>query len=93
MSERIVEIVPEAGLHARPASKFVETAGEYDASVEIARADSDDLVPAGSMIAVTSIGARCGEKVRLVAEGDDAEAALDALEQVLTTPEDELDDA
>ncbi|SFL56698.1 phosphocarrier protein [Halogranum rubrum] len=93
MSERIVEIVPEAGLHARPASKFVETAGEYDATVEIARADSDDLVPAGSMIAVTSIGARSGEKVRLVAEGDDAEAALDALEQVLSTPEDELEEA
>ncbi|EJN57086.1 phosphocarrier protein HPr [Halogranum rubrum] len=93
MSERVVEIVPEAGLHARPASKFVETAGEYDATVEIGRADSDDLVPAGSMIAVTSIGARSGEKVRLVAEGDDAEAVLDALEQVLSTPEDELEEA
>ena len=92
MSERVVEIVPEAGLHARPASKFVETVNEYDATVEISRVDSDDLVPAGSMIAITSIGARCGERVRLVADGDDAEAALDALERVLTTPEDELAD-
>ncbi|SEO91322.1 phosphocarrier protein [Halogranum amylolyticum] len=90
MSERVVEVVPEAGLHARPASKFVETVNEYDATVEIARAGDDDLVPAGSMIAITSIGAKCGDEVRLVAEGEDAEAALDALEGVLTTPEEEL---
>ena len=92
MTERIVEIVPEAGLHARPASKFVETVNEYDATVKIGDADADDLVPAGSMISVTSLGAKRGEKVRLVAEGDDAEAALDALERVLSTPEDELAD-
>lgn len=84
--------MPEAGLHARPASKFVETANEYDASVEIGRADSDDLAPAESMLSVTSLGAAQGESVRLVAEGDDAEAALDALERVLTTSEDELAD-
>lgn len=95
MSERIVEIVPEAGLHARPASKFVETVNEYDSTVKIgdADADSDDLVPAGSMISVTSLGTKQGERVRIVAEGDDAEAALDALERVLSTPEDELSDS
>ena len=92
MSERIVEIVPEAGLHARPASKFVETVNEYDSTVKIGDADSGDLVPAGSMISVTSLGTKQGEKVRIVAEGDDAEAALDALERVLSTPEDELAD-
>jgi phosphocarrier protein len=89
MSERIVEIVPEAGLHARPASKFVETSNEYGATVKIGHVDSNDLVPAGSMIAITSLGAKCGDKVRLVAEGDNADDALDALEQVLTTPEGE----
>ncbi len=93
MSERTVEVIPEAGLHARPASKFVETANEFDADVTFGLADADDLVPAGSMISVTSLGAKQGDRVRLVAEGDDAEAALDALERVLTTPEDELADA
>ncbi|WP_266082197.1 HPr family phosphocarrier protein [Haladaptatus caseinilyticus] len=93
MTERIVEIVPDAGLHARPASKFVETVNEHDATVKLGRADSDDLVPAGSMISITSLGAKCGEEVRLVAEGDDAESTLDALEQVLTTPEGERNDS
>ncbi|KTG30969.1 phosphocarrier protein HPr [Haloferax profundi] len=85
--ERIVTVVPEDGLHARPASKFVETANEYDADVQLGRADSDDLAPAASMLAVTGLGVSAGEDVRLVAEGDDAEAVLDALEDILSTPE------
>lgn len=86
--EREVEIVPEAGLHARPASQFVQTANQHDATVEIGVADGEKLVPANSMLAVTGLGAKHGDTVRLVAEGDDAEAALDALEAVLSTPED-----
>lgn len=86
MSERVVTIVPEAGLHARPATTFVETAREYDADVTVGRLDGE-AVSAGSMLGVTGLGAECGEEVRLTAEGSDAEAALDALEEVLTTPE------
>ncbi|AKU07554.1 MULTISPECIES: phosphocarrier protein HPr [Haloferax] len=85
--ERTVTVVPEDGLHARPASQFVETANSFDADVQLGRADEDDLVPAASMLAVTGLGVGHGESVRLVAEGDDAEAALDALEDILSTPE------
>jgi len=93
MSERVVSVVPEAGLHARPAAKFVETVNEYEADVRIARADSDDdLVAAASMIAVTSLGVASGDDLRIVAEGEDADEALDALEGVLTASEDELPD-
>lgn len=88
--ERIVTVVPEAGLHARPAAKFVETAGEYDAEVTIAPVDGDQApVKASSMLAVTGMNVPSGTEVRLVAEGDDAEAALDALEEILSTPEDD----
>jgi len=88
--ERTVEIVPEAGLHARPASKFVQTVNEYVAEITVgpADADEDEMVPANSMLAVTGLGVKHGESVRLVAAGDDAEAALDALETVLGTTED-----
>jgi len=85
--ERDVDIVPEAGLHARPASRFVQTVTEYDATVEVGLADGDEFVPANSMLAVTGLGAKHGDTVRLVAEGEDAEAALDALATVLSTPE------
>ena len=86
MSERIVTVVPEAGLHARPASKFVETANGYDCDLEVG-ANEGNLVDARSMLAVTSLGVGHDEQVRLVADGDDADEALDALEDVLSTPE------
>lgn len=90
MRERVVTVATEAGLHARPADVFVETAKRFDATVQVSRADSNDVVAADSMIAVNSLNVRNGEDVRLVAEGEDAEAALDALEDVLTTPETDL---
>ena len=85
--ERTVTVVPEAGLHARPASRFVTTATEFEADVTVGLADGDP-VNARSMLSVTTLNARKGDDVHLVAEGEDAEAALDALEDVLTTPED-----
>jgi phosphocarrier protein HPr len=88
--ERTVAVVPEAGLHARPASEFVRTAGQFEAEVLVGRAedDGDSLVSADSMLAVTGLNIDHGESVRIVAEGPDAAAAVDALEAVLTTPSD-----
>lgn len=87
MAERTVTVVPEAGLHARPASKFVQTANEYDCAIEVGVVDDGELVDARSMLAVTSLGVGHDERVRLIAEGEDADAALDALAGVLSTPE------
>lgn len=88
--ERTVTIVPEAGLHARPASAFVQAVNGHEAEVSAGRPDGD-LVQAGSMIAVTSLGIGQGEEIKLVADGPDAEAVLDELERILTTPAGELD--
>ena len=89
--ERTVSVVPEAGLHARPASKLVQTANRFDASVSIGRADDGDdgLVRADSMLSVSGLNVEHGESVRVVAEGPDAEAALDAVCALLTSPVDE----
>ncbi|MFB6076971.1 MAG: phosphocarrier protein HPr [Candidatus Nanohaloarchaea archaeon] len=91
--KRQVTVVPEEGLHARPAAKFVETANEFDCDLTVKAADDDrDPVDARSMLAVTSLGVAEGDDVVLSAEGDDAEDALDALEEVLSTPEEGDDD-
>lgn len=90
MPERVVTVVPEAGLHARPASQFVETANEFDCDLQVAAATNEngsEPVNARSMLGVTSLGVGHDEQVRIIAEGDDADAALDALEDVLSTPE------
>jgi phosphocarrier protein HPr len=92
MPERIVTVVPEAGLHARPASVFVQAANEYDCDLGVGAATDNgdgDLVDARSMLAVTSLGVGHGEQVRLAAEGDNADEALDTLERVLSMPEED----
>ncbi|TKX84780.1 HPr family phosphocarrier protein [Halorubrum sp. SS5] len=93
--ERTVTVEPEAGLHARPASKLVQTANRFDADVSLGRADDGDdgLVRADSMLSVSGLNVEHGESVRVVAEGPDAEAALDAVCDLLTSPVEEADEA
>lgn len=84
--ERVVTVEPEAGLHARPAAKFVETANQFDSQITVAPVDDGASADAGSMLAVTGLGIEHGERVRLEADGPDADAALDALEDLLSQP-------
>ncbi|WP_248518199.1 HPr family phosphocarrier protein [Salinarchaeum laminariae] len=85
--ERIVTVEQEAGLHARPASAFVEAAGEFESEITVGRANGDGAVDAGSMLAVTGLGIERGDAVRLTAEGPDADDALDQLVALLERPE------
>ncbi|AGN02046.1 phosphotransferase system, phosphocarrier protein HPr [Salinarchaeum sp. Harcht-Bsk1] len=90
---RVVTVRQEAGLHARPAAVFVETANEYDSEITVGPAEGEDgeaassAVDAGSMLAVTGLGVEQGDRVRITAEGPDAEAALDELAGLLTQKE------
>lgn len=82
MPERAVEVVNANGIHARPAAEIVKTAGRFKADITIAR---DDLeVNAKSIMGVMMLAAECGSIVRLRAEGDDAEGALDALATLIS---------
>ncbi|RKD98013.1 HPr family phosphocarrier protein [Halopiger aswanensis] len=91
---RTVTVAADEGLHARPAADIVDTVAQFDAEVRIEPVDDadnddgdrdDDPVAATSVLAVTSLGVASGDDVRLTAAGDDAAAALDALEELLAT--------
>lgn len=70
-----------AGLHARPASLFVQTAARFQARVEVqGRGRTAD---ATSIIGILSLGARQGETILVRASGADAQAALDALSELV----------
>ncbi|RRR98589.1 HPr family phosphocarrier protein [Glycomyces terrestris] len=87
MSERTVVIGSKVGLHLRPARLFVKAAKEQPVPVTIGR-PGEEPVDAASMLLVVSIGAKYGDEVVLRAEGEGAEAALDALATVLATDQD-----
>lgn len=75
--ERKVRIVNELGLHARPAAAFVKVAGRFTAEVTVSR---DDMVVNGkSIMGVMTLAAEPGSELTIRAEGDDAQAAADAL--------------
>ena len=83
MASRTVTIASSVGLHARPASMFVEQASESGLDVEIGR-PGEDAVDATSILGVMALGAKHGEEVVLTAEGDIAEEVLDGLVALLS---------
>ena len=82
MATRSVSIGSSVGLHARPATLFVEAVLATGLDVTIGRA-GEEPVDADSLLGVMALGAKNGEEVVLTAEGEGAEAALDALVELL----------
>jgi len=69
------------GLHARPASDFVEAALKFESRIEV-RLD-DKTANAKSILSLLKLGIEQGQRVVLRAEGPDAEAALSELRRIL----------
>ena len=77
MIEREATIVNQEGLHARPAAKIVRLASTFDSEIELFK---DGLAVNGkSIMGVMMLAAECGATIIIKAEGDDAEAAIDAI--------------
>ena len=79
--ERSVRIVNEAGIHARPAAEIVKTAARFKSDVTIVKDGLD--VNAKSIMGVMMLAAECGSTVVLQADGEDAQAAVDAIAGVI----------
>ncbi|WP_067453627.1 HPr family phosphocarrier protein [Actinomadura macra] len=88
MSERKVKIQSRVGLHARPAALFVQTAAKAPGEVTVAK-HGGAPVNAKSILAVLGLDARHGEEIVIAAAGDGADALLDSLEALVSTPEPE----
>lgn len=84
MAERTVKIGSKVGLHARPAAMFVKAASEQPVKVKIKKVSSDaDPVDAASILGIMTLGAEYQDEVVLTADGDGADAALEALTDLL----------
>ncbi len=86
MAEITVTLPPGVGLHARPAALFVGAASKSACDVTIGR-PGEPGVNAKSILGVMGLGAKAGENVVVVAEGDGAEELLASLKTILETPE------
>ncbi|OAQ21046.1 HPr family phosphocarrier protein [Thermosulfurimonas dismutans] len=79
--EEEIEIKGRLGLHARPAAKLAKALNGLKAQVLIGRGEK--LVDARSILDVLTLAASAGTRLRIVAEGEEAEKALNEIKRVL----------
>lgn len=89
MPEQSSTIVNRRGLHARAAGKLVQTAARFRSTVTLLAKGRE--VNARSILGVMMLAAGIGTPVTLRAEGEDADAALDALIDLINRGFDEED--
>ena len=67
----------QVGLHARPATFFIQKANEYKSSILVEK--EERRVNAKSLLGVLSLGIVGGTNIRIIADGSDEEDAVDGL--------------
>ncbi|MEV6646272.1 dihydroxyacetone kinase phosphoryl donor subunit DhaM [Amycolatopsis sp. NPDC051371] len=71
----------EVGLHARPAAVLVRALSAFDAEVTVRLGDQE--ADGHSVLALMSLGARQGDRIRVRARGPQAPAALDKAKELV----------
>ena len=71
----------QVGLHARPATFFIQKANEFKSSIWIEK--KERRVNAKSLLGILSLGIVGGTDIRIIADGSDEQAAVDALVELV----------
>lgn len=82
-----VTIVNRLGLHARPAMVFVDAASAFASSVTVRRDDQE--VDGKSIMMMMLLAATQGTQLEIVADGPDADAAIEKLKALVAAGFDE----
>jgi phosphotransferase system HPr (HPr) family protein len=76
-----VTIVNPQGLHARPADLFVKLANRFSATIRVTK--GGEWVDGKSILSILTLAAEQGTQLQIAAQGEDAEAALAALSELV----------
>ncbi|MDE0770274.1 MAG: HPr family phosphocarrier protein [Opitutaceae bacterium] len=85
--ERNLLVQNQMGIHARPAAMIVRAANKYESEMFFEK--DDEQVNGKSIMGLMMLAAGKGSTIRAIACGNDAENALDELEQLFATKFDE----
>jgi phosphotransferase system HPr (HPr) family protein len=80
-----VKVKNKQGLHARPAALFVQLANKFDSKITVTKEDQE--VNGKSIMGILMLAAEKDSEIIITAEGEDAQEALDALEQLVDNDE------
>lgn len=71
----------EVGIHARPAGLLVKETKKFNSDIQISA--NGKTVDAKKLMAIMSLGAKKGAEITLSIEGEDEDAACEALEKFI----------
>lgn len=92
MASNEIVMQHEVGLHARPAAVFVQTATRFSSVIQVQNLSrGSEPVNAKSILRLLTAGIQKGHRLRISAEGEDAEAAVAALSRLIETNFDEAE--
>ena len=77
MCMKDIEVKNQVGLHARPATFFIQKANEFKSSIWIEK--EERRVNAKSLLGILSLGIVGGTTIKVIADGSDEQAAVNAL--------------
>ena len=83
MCTKEVVINNEVGLHARPATFFIQKANEFKSGIWVEK--EERRVNAKSLLGVLSLGIVKGTPIKLIADGPDEQEAVDALLKMISS--------
>ena len=81
MAQREFQIQNKLGIHARPAAQFVKTASKFTSDIRVEK-DGEE-VDGKSIMGLMMLAAGHGSSICVIAEGDDAEAAMTAIAELI----------
>ena len=77
MIERIIKVINRAGIHARPSALLVQTTKNFQSNIFIEK--DEYRINAKSIMGIITLGAGYGTELKIIAEGEDEDAAVEAL--------------
>ena len=83
MYEKEVTVQNQVGLHARPATFFIQKANEFRSNIWVEK--DERRVSAKSLLGVLSLGITRGTEIKIVAEGTDEATAVEALTTLISS--------
>ena len=83
MINQKVKVINSVGLHARPATYFIQKANDFKCSIWLER--EERRVNAKSLLGVLSLGVTKDNEINIIADGPDEEAAIKALCEIIDT--------
>ena len=83
MAERIITICNRAGIHARPAAVLVQAAKDFSSNIYFEK--DNNRINAKSIMGILTMAATYGTEIKIIAEGEDDEQAVEAIARLFET--------